>query len=106
MELRRLAPFVAHFVIASMVGAPAWASPQLAEKKNCMSCHAIDRKVIGPAYRDIAARYAQQPDAVDRLAMKVITGGTGVWGTAVMSANPQVNEAEAKQLVRWILSLK
>jgi cytochrome c len=100
------APGIALFVIACMMAGPAGAGMALAEKKNCMSCHAIDHKVIGPAFRDVATRYAGQPDAVTRLSEKVIRGGTGVWGTAVMSANPQVNEAEARRLVLWILSLK
>jgi len=96
----------ATIVIACMAAAPARANPELAQKKNCMACHAIGQKVIGPAYKDVAAKYAGQPDAAPRLAQKVMNGGTGVWGAAVMPANPQVSEAEAKQLVRWILSLK
>jgi cytochrome c len=96
----------APFVIACMTAAPAWANPELAQKKNCMACHAVGQKVIGPAYRDVAAKYAGQPDAVPKLSQKVMKGGTGVWGVAVMPANPQVSEAEAKQLVQWILTLK
>lgn len=94
------------FVIACMTAAPAWAGPTLAQKRNCMACHAVGQKVIGPAYRDVAAKYSGQPDAVAKLSQKVIKGGTGVWGVAVMPANPQVSEAEAKQLVQWILTLK
>ncbi len=93
-------------VIACTGSAPARANPDLAHKKNCMACHAVGQKVIGPAYKDVAAKYAGQPDAPARLAQKVMKGGTGVWGVAVMPANPQVSEAEAKQLVQWILSLK
>ena len=91
---------------AITIATPARANPELAQKKNCMACHAIGQKMIGPAYKDVAARYAGQPEATARLAQKVMKGGTGVWGTAVMPSNPQVNEAEAKQLVQWILSLK
>jgi cytochrome c len=94
------------FVIVCMAGAPASASPELAQKKNCMSCHQVDAKLIGPAYKDVAAKYAGQADAPARLAQKVIKGGSGVWGAVPMPANQQVNEAEAKQLVQWILSLK
>ena len=93
-------------VIAFMAPAPARANPELAQKKNCMACHAIGQKVIGPAYKDVAAKYAGQPEAAARLAQKVMKGGSGVWGVAVMPANLQVSEAEAKQLVKWILSLK
>jgi len=99
-------PLSAAFVIACMLAAPAWANPQLAQSKNCMSCHQIDSKLVGPAYKDVAAKYAGQPDAAGKLAQKVMKGGAGVWGPVPMPANPQVNEAEAKQLVQWILSLK
>ena len=96
----------ASIVIAFMAAGPAEANPDLAQKKNCISCHAIDQKVIGPAYKDVAAKYADQADAVARLSQKVMKGGSGVWGAVPMPANPQVNEAEAKQLVQWILTLK
>ena len=86
--------------------APAFAQADLAQKKNCMACHAIDKKVVGPAYKDVAAKYAGQKDAVDKLAAKVVKGGTGVWGNIPMPANPQVTEAEAKQLVQWVLTQK
>ena len=94
------------FVIACMASAPAWASPELAQKKNCMACHAVGNKLIGPAYKDVAAKYAGQPDAVAKLTQKVLKGGSGVWGAVPMPANPQVSDAEAKQLVQWILTLK
>jgi cytochrome c len=96
-------------VIAALAGAaaaPAFAQAELAQKKNCMACHAIDKKVLGPAYKEVAAKYAGQKDAVDQLAAKVVKGGTGVWGNIPMPANPQVTDAEAKQLVAWIMTLK
>lgn len=92
-------------VLAAMA-APALASPELAAKKNCMACHAVDKKLVGPSYKDVSAKYANQKTAVDTLAQKVIKGGSGVWGPVPMPANAQVNEAEAKELVRWILTLK
>lgn len=91
---------------AAFAIAPAYAQADLAQKKNCMACHAIDKKVLGPAFKDVAAKYAGQKDAVDKLAQKVIKGGSGVWGAVPMPANPQVSEAEAKQLVQWILTVK
>ncbi len=91
---------------AAMAAAPAFANPELAQKKNCMACHALDKKVVGPAYKDVAAKYAGQKDAADKLAQKVIKGGAGAWGPVPMPANPQVTEAEAKQLVQWILTIK
>ncbi|MEP7302775.1 MAG: c-type cytochrome [Caldimonas sp.] len=96
----------ATFVTACMAAAPAWASPELAQKKNCLACHAVAQKVLGPSYKDVAAKYAGQADAVAKLSQKVIKGGAGVWGAVPMPANPQVSEAEAKQLVQWILTQK
>lgn len=84
----------------------AVASADLAKAKNCMACHTVANKVIGPSFKDVAAKYAGQKDAEDKLVKKVIKGGSGVWGTAVMPANPQVSEAEAHTLVKWILSQK
>jgi cytochrome c len=91
---------------ACFAALPAFAQADLAQKKNCMACHAIDKKLVGPAYKDVAAKYAGQKDAVDKLAQKVIKGGAGVWGAVPMPANPQVSEAEAKQLVQWVLTQK
>jgi cytochrome c len=82
------------------------AQADLAKTKNCMACHSIDKKLVGPSYKDVAAKYAGQSGAVDKLAQKVQKGGAGVWGPVPMPANPQVSEAEAKQLVTWILSTK
>ncbi|MBV5294860.1 MAG: c-type cytochrome [Curvibacter lanceolatus] len=86
--------------------APAMADLTLATSKNCMACHAVDKKVVGPAYKDVAAKYAGQKDAVDKLSTKILKGGSGVWGPVPMPANTQVNEAEAKKLATWVLSLK
>ena len=96
------------FALAALaaVAAPAMADQALATAKNCMACHAVDKKLVGPAYKEVAAKYAGQKDAVDKLAVKIIKGGSGVWGPVPMPANTQVNEAEAKKLVAWILSLK
>lgn len=93
-------------VAAVAVAAPAMADEALAKSKNCMSCHAVDKKVVGPAYKDVAKKYAGQKDAADKLAAKVIKGGSGVWGPVPMPANAQVNEADAKKLVAWILATK
>ena len=93
-------------VAAVCVTTPAFADQALATAKNCMACHAIDKKVLGPAYKDVAKKYAGQKDAAAKLATKVMKGGSGVWGAVPMPANPQVNEAEANKLVAWILALK
>jgi cytochrome c len=91
---------------AALTSMPALASPDLAQKKNCLACHAVDKKLIGPSYKDVAAKYAGQKDAADKLAQKIQKGGSGVWGAVPMPANPQVNEAEAKQLAAWVLTAK
>ena len=88
------------------VAAPAMADLALATSKNCMACHAVDKKLVGPSYKDVAAKYAGQKDAADKLAAKVMKGGSGVWGPVPMPANPQVNDADAKKLVAWILAQK
>lgn len=88
------------------VSGQAMADEALAKAKNCMSCHAVDKKVVGPAYKDVAKKYAGDAKAADMLSAKVIKGGAGVWGPVPMPANAQVNEAESKKLVAWILSMK
>ncbi len=93
-------------VTAAAVVAPAFADQALATAKNCLACHATDKKVVGPSYKDVAKKYAGQKDAADKLAVKVMKGGSGVWGPVPMPANPQVNDGEAKKLVAWILTMK
>ena len=91
--------------ILSAGAAQAADEEALAKSKNCLACHAVDKKLVGPAYKDIAKKYAGQ-DATAKLSGKIRQGGSGVWGVVPMPANPQVNEAEAKQLASWILTLK
>ncbi|MDZ7891943.1 MAG: c-type cytochrome [Rhodoferax sp.] len=83
----------------------AWADQGLAKSKNCMTCHMMDKKVLGPAFKDVATKYKGDKTAADRLATKIMKGGSGAWGTAYMPANSQVSEAEAKKLAAWVLSL-
>lgn len=92
------------FAAAVSLTAPAFADLALAKSKNCMACHAVDKKLVGPAYKDVAKKYAGQKDAVDQLATKIIKGGSGVWGAIPMPANTQVNEADAKKLAAWVLA--
>ncbi|HEY8100009.1 MAG TPA: c-type cytochrome [Burkholderiaceae bacterium] len=82
------------------------ANPNLADEKDCFSCHSIDEKSIGPAYQDVAAKYAGQSDAEAYLINKVLNGSRGDWGRRRMPANDNVNKDEARVLVEWILSLK
>ena len=78
----------------------------LAQQKNCMSCHSVSRALLGPALRDIAAKYASRPGAQSYLARKIMEGSSGVWGEVPMPANTQVSAAQAAALAAWILSLK
>lgn len=91
-------------IAAVCVTAPAFADQKLASDKMCMQCHAVDKKIVGPSYKDVAQKYAGQKDAANKLATKIMKGGSGVWGAVPMPANPQVNEAEAKKLAAWILA--
>lgn len=87
------------------LSASAYADADLAKKKNCMACHATDKKLIGPAYKDVAAKYKSDEKAVATLVQHVRKGSVGIWGQIPMPANPQVSEAEAETLVKWILTL-
>ncbi len=99
------------FALSTLAGlctaSPVFASPELAQQKTCMACHAVDRKLVGPSYKDVAAKYASQKDAAAAaLAEKIMKGGVGVWGPVPMPANPKVSPAEARQLAIWVLSIK
>lgn len=90
----------------ALVSNAAMADAKLAQAKNCMACHAVANKVVGPAFKDVAAKYASQKGSEDALVQKVLKGSTGVWGPVPMPANAQVNEAEARTLVKWIMTQK
>jgi len=90
----------------TLAAGPVLANADLAQKKSCLACHATDKKLVGPAYKDVAAKYAGQQDAAAKLAEKIQKGGVGAWGQVPMPANPQVNPAEAKQLADWVLTIK
>ena len=92
--------------VALTAATPAFADQALATAKNCMACHAVDKKLVGPSYKDVAAKYASDKTAVDKLAAKIVKGGSGVWGPVPMPANAQVNDAEAKKLAAWVMSIK
>jgi len=99
--------FVAAAVAAGLLSAaPAFASMELAKAKNCLACHAVDKKLVGPSYQEVAKKYAGDKEAPAKLADKIQKGGSGVWGAVPMPANPQVNADEAKTLAAWVLSQK
>ena len=104
--MKRILVAIATLATACAVSTPALADLALATAKNCMACHAIDKKLVGPSYKDVAAKYAGQADAVEKLSGKVIKGGSGVWGPVPMPANAQVSVDEAKKLVTWIMTQK
>ena len=91
---------------AVAAASPAMADEAMAKAKNCMACHAIDKKVVGPAYKDVAKKFGGQAGAADMLAEKIMKGSSGTWGPVPMPPNTNVNAAEAKSLATWILSLK
>ena len=92
--------------LAAVAAAPAYAQEELAKKHNCFACHAVDKKLVGPAYKDVAAKYRNDPAAEAKLFEKVKKGGQGVWGQVPMPPNAQVPDADIKSLVKWVLSQK
>jgi cytochrome c len=93
-------------VLGGLLAGPALADEALAKSKQCVACHAVDKKLVGPAYKDVAKKYAGQSDAAAKLAAKILAGGAGTWGAVPMPANTQVSQAEALQLANWVLSQK
>ena len=89
-----------------LVAFPVLASEELAKKHSCFACHAVDKKLVGPAYKDVAAKYRADKDAPKKLAAKVKNGSQGVWGTIPMPPNSAVPDADINALVKWILSQK
>ena len=102
--MKRILVAIAAMATGFAISTPALADLALATAKNCMACHAVDKKLVGPSYKDIATKYAGQADAVDKLAGKVVKGGSGAWGPVPMPANAQINDADAKKLVAWIMA--
>lgn len=99
---------LAALTAATTLAAPAFAADapaDLASKKGCLACHAIDKKLVGPSYQEVAAKYKGDKAAAAKLADKVVKGGSGVWGPVPMPAN-NVTPEEAKTLVAWVLSQK
>jgi cytochrome c len=78
----------------------------LAQKNACMSCHGVDKKIVGPAYKEVAKKYAGDKGAKDRLIAKVKAGGKGVWGPVPMPPNPNVKNEDLEKIIEWVLSQK
>ena len=84
--------------------ADAAKAKQLAQKYNCLACHAEDKKLVGPSYKEVAAKYKGDKNALATLTKKVKTGGSGVWGPVPMPANAAVSDADLKTVVEWVLA--
>jgi cytochrome c len=103
--MKKYAAALAAFGLVA-VASPALADEALAKKYACTACHAIDKKLVGPAYKDVAAKYKGDAKAAENLAVKVKKGGSGVWGPVPMPPNPNVPDADVAKLVKWVLSAK
>ncbi len=95
-----------HIALAAtvLVSAPAFASKELAQKSACMACHAVDRKMVGPSFQDVAKKYSDQKDGDATLAGSIKKGGSGKWGPVPMPAQAALSDADAKALAVWVLA--
>ena len=91
--------------VAEVPQTSSLAGQTLVQASDCLRCHGMDRRYVGPSFRQIADRYRAQPDAANYLARKIREGSVGVWGRTVMPRHPQVTEAESSDIARWLLSL-
>mgnify|MGYP001765459700 CR=1 FL=1 len=96
---------IAALALGITVAAPARADEALAKKHNCLACHQVDKKSVGPSYKDVAAKYKGQADAAAKLAAKVKKGGQGAWGAVPMPPNAAVPDADIDKLVKWVLAM-
>ena len=93
-------------LLGLLAAGPVMASEELAKKHACFACHTLDKKMVGPSYKDVAAKYRSDKEAAQKLALKVKNGSQGVWGTVPMPPNTAVPDADINTLVKWILSQK
>lgn len=108
MKVQLLAILAASTMLAATQAnaVDAKAAQALAQKSGCLACHSIDKKVLGPSYKDVAAKYKGNKAAEAKLIAKVKSGGSGVWGPMPMPANsPQIKDADIKTIVQWILTM-
>ena len=100
--------FVALSIAAGMLvsAGSAFASPEMLKKYNCTACHANDKKLVGPPYKDVAAKYKADGGAAEKLAKKIKAGGSGVWGPIPMPPHPQVSDADALALAKYVMAVK
>jgi cytochrome c len=93
-------------LLAAQATPPVWASPQIAVKAGCANCHTVDKKLVGPSYKEIAARYKGKPDALAKLTQRVRKGGPGTWGPIPMPASDsgRISDADLKTVITWMLA--
>lgn len=91
-------------IVLLLSAAPVWASQELAQKNACLACHAVDKKMVGPAFQDIGKKYAGQKGADEALARSIKAGGSGKWGPVPMPAQAALSDADAKTLAAWVLA--
>lgn len=103
--LKLLMISAASTALLAMAGT-ASADQALAQKNACMACHGVDKKIVGPSFKDVAKKYASDPDAVAKMIAKVKSGGKGVWGQIPMPPNPQVKPEDSRKIIEWVMSLK
>ena len=93
-------------IALAIAALPAAANEELAKKNACTACHSVDKKVVGPAFKEVAAKYRGDKTAEAKLVKKVKEGGVGVWGQVPMPPNSAVSDKDIQALVKWVLSLK
>jgi len=94
---------LAIFALVALATSTVFANADLAKKNNCLACHAVDKKIVGPAYQDVAKKYAGQADAEATVMKNIKTGGSGKWGPIPMPPQAQLSDADAKALAAWVL---
>ncbi len=102
----KFVPLILSVAAGAVFALPAQASEELAKKYMCLTCHQVDKKLVGPAFKEIAAKYASDKAAEGKMVDKVKKGGAGVWGQIPMPPNDKVPEADLKAVVKWVLSTK
>ena len=93
---------IATVALIALVASSAWANADLAKKNSCLACHAVDKKLVGPAYQDVAKKYAGQADAEATVAKSIKAGGSGKWGPVPMPPQAQLSDGDAKALAAWV----
>jgi cytochrome c len=103
--MARLHALLGSAALLCTITTPAWANLELADKSACLNCHSVEKKMVGPSFADIAAKYKDRKDAAAYLTEKIVKGSSGAWGAIPMPANAQLKADDAKALSAWIMAL-